>query len=133
MKAAIIIDYTLPTGLLENTAACITSGLIDLVDRDEFYGPAIEGSDVTFPAITKTPLLILRQGKRSFDEIIRRARENNVPFIPFTHEAQSTAHYDEYVRRVEGKSLADLTIVGIGVIGDDAAVTKVAGDLPLLR
>lgn len=51
----------------------------------------------------------------------------------FTHEGQSTADYDEYIARVDGKPLEELTIVGIGVIGDDKEVTKVAGDIPLLR
>lgn len=133
MKAAIILDDTLPAGLLANAAACLTTGLIPLAPSEELYGPAIEGSDCTFPAITKIPLLILRRGKRTFEEIIRRARDNHLPFVPFTHEAQSTTSYDEYVRRVEGKPLSALRLVGIGLIGQDALVTKVAGDLPMLR
>ena len=37
------------------------------------------------------------------------------------------------LNREKDCTLAELTIVGIGVIGDDDAVTKFAGDLPLLR
>lgn len=34
---------------------------------------------------------------------------------------------------MEGKGIDELTIVAIGVIGDDKLVTKFGGDLPLLR
>ena len=132
MKSAIILDETLPTGLLANAAACIATGLFR-IGGDDAYGPAIEGSDCTFIPITQIPILILKKGKRDFEEIIRRIKDNEVQYMLFTREAQSTADYEEYVRRVDGKSVADLTITGIGIIGDDSAVTKIAGDLPLLR
>jgi|Marorgknorr_s2lv_3_1036020.scaffolds.fasta_scaffold115108_2 hypothetical protein len=51
----------------------------------------------------------------------------------FTKEGQSTTSYEEYVERVTGQKIEDLTISGIGVIGDNDAVKKFAGDLALLR
>ncbi|NOS67669.1 MAG: DUF2000 domain-containing protein [Candidatus Peribacteraceae bacterium] len=131
MKSAIIIDESLPIGLLANTAACIATGLFR--DQPEAYGPEIQGADHTFIPITKIPILILKKGKRDFDEILRRIQGTNLRCMIFTKEAQSTADYAEYVRRTEGKSLSEVHIVGIGIIGEDAQVTKVAGDLPLLK
>jgi hypothetical protein len=131
MKSAIILDETLPSGLLANAAACITTGLFR--EQADAYGPDIHGADFTFLSITKVPILILKKGKRDVHEILRRIAETDLRTAIFTREGQSTASYDEYVRRVEGKHLADLQIIGIGLIGDDKQVTKVAGDLPLLR
>lgn len=133
MKSAIIIDETLPIGLLANAAACITTGLFNQVHTDDAYGPEIQCADCTLISITKIPILILKKGKRDFAEIMRRIEDNKATHMVFTHEAQSTAHYDEYVRRTAGNKLEDLTILGIGIIGEDSVVTKIAGDLPLLR
>lgn len=131
MKSAIIIDDSLPIGLLANTAACIATGLFH--HQPEAYGPEIHGSDHTFIPITKIPILILKKGKRDFEEILRRIQSTDLRHMIFTKEAQSTADYNEYVKRTEGKSLSALHIIGIGIIGDDTQVTKVAGDMPLLR
>lgn len=131
MKSAIVIDDSLPTGLLANAAACISTGLFH--NQPDAYGPEISGADHTFIPITKIPILILKKGSRDFDEILRRCQETDLRLMIFTKEGQSTADYDEYVQRVTGKHLSDVTIVGIGIIGEDSEVTKVAGDLPLLR
>ena len=131
MKAAIILDEKLPAGLLANAAACIATGIFR--GEEAALGPEVVGGDCTFIPITKIGIPILKKGHKDFPEILQRARTNNVKTMVFTYEAQSTNSYEEYMKRVTGKKLADLKIVGIGVIGDDAAVTKVAGDLPLLR
>lgn len=131
MKSAIIIDESLPIGLLANTAACITTGLFH--NLPHAYGPEIHGTDHTFIPITKIPILILKKGKRDFKEIIRRINDSGLRCMIFTKEGQSTADYSEYIKRTEGKSLSELHIVGIGIIGDDVQVTKVAGDVPLLK
>lgn len=131
MKSAIILDESLPVGLLANAAACITTGLFR--DQPQAYGPEIQGADHTFIPITAIPILVLKKGKRDFNEMIRRMQGTDLRPMIFTKEAQSTASYDEYMQRVQEKALADLHIIGIGLIGDDVLVTKVVGDLPLLR
>ncbi len=131
MKSAIIVDETLPIGLLANTTACIATGLFH--NQSEAYGVEIQGADHTFIPITKIPILILKKGKKDFHEILRRIHGTSLRCMIFTKEGQSTADYNEYIQRTEGKTLAELHIVGIGIIGDDVQVTKVAGDIPLLR
>lgn len=131
MKSAIIVDESLPIGLLANAAACIATGLFN--NQEDAYGPAIIGADHTFIPITKIPILILKKGKRDYSEILRRISGTELRCMIFTKEAQSTADYNEYMQRVTGKNLSDLQIVGIGIIGEDAQVTKVSGDMPLLR
>jgi hypothetical protein len=133
MKTAIVLSEALGKGHLANAAACIITGLFKDENADEVYGAGIEGADCNFIPITKIPILILRQGHKDFEEILTRAKENNLKHMIFTHEGQSTASYDEYVNRVNGKPLAELTIIGIGIIGDDKTVTKCVGDLPLFK
>ena len=131
MKAAIVLDETLPAGLLANAAACIATGIFS--GETEPMGAQIEGADCTFISITKIGIPILRKGHKDFQELLTRARTNNLKTMVFTHEAQSTNNYEEYTERVKGRKLEELKVIGIGVIGEDKAVTKFAGDLPLLR
>lgn len=131
MKSAIVLEEHTPTGLLANAAACITTGLFK--DQPDAYGAEIAGADCTLISITKVPILILKKGQRTFEELLRRAKDLDVRMMIFTKEGQSTASYDEYIARTEGKALEDLTIVGLGVIGQDADITTIVGDLPLLR
>lgn len=131
MRSAIVLDETMPTGLLANTTACITTGLFN--SEPEALGPAIEGSDCSFIPITKIPILILKKADKDFLDLLNRAKNNNLKYMLFTREGQSTTSYEQYVERVQSKSASEVTIVGIGVIGDDDAVKKFAGDLALLR
>ncbi|MAF81178.1 hypothetical protein CL628_04160, partial [bacterium] len=81
---------------------------------------------------TKIPILILKKGGRDFLELLS-GTDSELKSMVLTKEAQSTTSYEEYIERVQGKRLTELTIVGIGIIGDDKLVQKAVGNLPLLR
>ena len=130
-KAAIILDETLPTGLLANAAVCIVTGLF--AGEDDVLGAWIEGKDITFIPITKIGIPILKRGHKTFLELFERAKTAGVKYMLFTKEGQSTNSYEEYIERVRGKSIEEVTIVGLGVIGTQQQVKSVAGDCPLLR
>ncbi len=130
-KAAIILDETLPAGLLANAAVCIVTGLFN--GEDDVLGPGIEGKDCTFIPITKLGIPILKRGSRTFLELFERVKTTGVKYMLFTKEGQTTNSYEAYVERVTGKSAAEVAIIGIGVIGTPEQVKSVAGDCPLLR
>ncbi len=130
-KIAIALDESLGPGFLANAAACIASGLFN--DSNELLGEQIEGAECTFIPITKIPILIVKQNKKPWGELLKRAKRNKLKYMVFTREGQSTTSYQEYVQRVSGKKLDELEVVGIGVLGEDDSVNKFAGDLPLLR
>ncbi len=130
MKCVIVLKELPSAGLLCNAAACIASGLFA---EEDALGGVIEGKDCTFIPITRIPILITRQGKNSFAQLLQRAEKNKLKHMLFTHEAQSTTSYEEYQKRVEGKTLSEIEPIGIGVIGPDDAVKKFAGDLALFR
>ena len=131
MKIAIALNENLGPGFLANAAACIASGLFD--GEKDLLGEKIEGADCTFIPITKIPILIVKQNKKPWDDLISRARKNNLKHMIFTREGQSTTSYEEYIERVTGKRLDEIEIVGIGVLGENKLVDKFAGYLPLLR
>src|SRR3989338_11480081 len=102
MKSAIIINPDLPSGLLANAIACITSGLF--LERKNLVGEKIEGNDVSYIPITKIPILILKPGQRSLVELCEQAQKLNLKYMAFTKEAQSTTDYAQYTEKVAGKN-----------------------------
>ncbi len=131
MKIAIALDENLGPGFLANAAACIASGLFN--DGNGLLGEQIEGAEWTFIPITKIPILVVRQNKKPWAELLKRAKRNKLKYMVFTKEGQSTTSYQEYVDRVKGKKLDEVEVIGIGVLGEDEVVNRFAGDLPLLR
>ncbi len=131
MKIAIVLNETLGPGYLANATACIASGLFN-GERD-ILGQQIEGNNFTYIPITKIPILILKQNKKPWKELLERAKKNKLKYMVFTREGQSTTSYEEYIKNVVGKSIEQVDIIGLGVFGDDNYVTKFSGDLGLLR
>ncbi len=131
MKIAIVLTETLGPGYLANAAACIASGLFN--GEQNILGESIEGSNFTYIPITKIPILILKQNKKSWKELLDRAKKNRLKYLVFTREGQSTTSYEDYTKRVIGKPIDQVDVLGIGVFGDDYSITKFSGDLGLLR
>ena len=131
MRSAIIIDETLPTGLLANAVACIVTGLFN--GEPEALGPSIDGDGCTFIPITKIAILVFKKGESGFSSFLDRAKALNLKYMLFTKEGQSTVSYEEYIQRVQGKKPEELTVIGLGVIGEDAAVKEFSKGLTLLR
>lgn len=131
MKSAIIINPDLPVGLLTNAVACITSGLF--LEGKNLVGEKIEGKDISYIPITKIPILILKPGKKSLIELCQQAQRLDLTYMAFTKEAQSTTDYAHYSEKVVGKGLTAVTILGLGVVGEDKQVNSLVGSLPMLR
>ncbi len=130
MKSAIVLKPDMGQGLSANAAACIATGLFK--QEECAYGNEIEGNGIKFIPITQIPILILKQNK-PFKELLKRAKRNDLKYMLFTKEGQSTTSYSEYADRVKGKSVDELDVIGIGVIGEDSLVDSFSGDLGLLR
>lgn len=130
-----VLNEELNPGLLANAAACIASGLFN--EEKDLLGEEIEGdessSGVNFIQITKIPIIVMKQNKKSFVELVKRAKKRKLKHMVFTKEAQSTADYQEYIERVKGKKVSEVEIIGIGVLGEDALVDQFSGDLSLLK
>src|SRR5690349_12469251 len=119
-KAAIIINPTLPTGLLANAVACITSGLF--LKGENLVGGEISGKGITYIPITKIPILILKPGKISLINLCLKAQKLHLKYMAFTQEAQSTTDYEQYIKRVKDKDVNSVILVGLGVVGSEKEV-----------
>lgn len=131
MKIAIALNEKLGQGFLANASACIVSGLFH--NEPDLLGTEIEAQHFTYIPITKIPILIVKKNNRNWKDLLNRAKKNNLKYMVFTREGQSTINYEEYIHRVKGKPIEEVNVVGIGVLGEDTLVQKFCGDLPLLR
>lgn len=131
MKSAIIINPELPIGFLANAIACISSGVF--LKGTDLVGPEIKGKDVTYLPITKIPILILKPGSKSLLELCKQAQKLQLKYIAFTKEAQSTTSYEAYANSVVNLPLESVTLLGLGVVGEDSIVNSLVGNLPMLR
>ena len=130
-KSAIIINPEMPTGLLANAVACITSGLF--LDGQEYVGPEVEGDGIKYIQITKIPILVLKPGNNTLIDLCKKAQATGLKYMAFTYEAQSTTNYEEYTNRVKGRKLEEVNIIGLGIVGEEKQVNSIAGNLPMLK
>ena len=134
-KCVIILDETLPLGLIANTAAILGITLGKTL-------PNVVGSDVTdasncvHKGIIEFPVPILRGSRKTLREI--REKLNRSEFIDltvadFSDLAQSCKTYQEFIQKMNQTAESALTYMGIAICGPKKQVNKLAGNLPLLR
>ncbi len=134
-KCVMVIDESLPRGVIANTAAImgITLG------REM---PEVVGADVTDPdghahlGIIAFPVPILRGSP----EDIRQIREKlyqpdfgDLTAVDFSDLAQGCKTYDEFTQKMSQTPESTLQYFGVAICGPRKKVNKLTGNLPLLR
>lgn len=134
-KCVMVIDESLPLGIIANTAAIMGITLGKKM-------PEVVGADVTDQSgnehlgIIEFPVPILR-GTRS---IIKQIRERlylpdfqDLTVVDFSDLAQSCKTYDEFTQKMGNVSKSTLQYFGLAICGPRKKVNKLTGSMPLLR
>ncbi len=135
MKIVMVIDNTLPVGLIANTAAVLglslgqkVAGLIGPDTRD--------GWDRIHNGITAYSIPILE----ATDAALNQLREElfsdefaDVTVIDFCDLAQRSKHYDEYIRSFSQAVPGQLQYLGLCLCGPPEKVNRITGQLRLLK
>lgn len=134
-KCVIVIDESLPPGIIANTAAIlgITLGakMPDVVGRDV---PDAEGN--AHSGIIQFPVPILKGDTKKLKELRKKlfdARFNDLTAVDFSDLAQSCKTYDEFISRMASCPEQELRYIGMAICGDKKKVSKLTGNMPLLR
>lgn len=134
-KCVILLDETLPNGLLANTAAIlgITLGktLPETVGRDIF-----DRSDHIHRGIIEFPVPILRGTAECLKTLRERLYEPDfadVVAVDFSDLAQGCKTYEEFTNKMESAQTSDLRYLGLAICGTKKQVNRLTGSLPLLR
>ena len=123
-KCVLVLDESLPAGVLANTAAIlgITLGrqVPEVVGED-----VTDGSGHSHLGIITFPVPVLRAGP----EQLRRLREK----LYEPDVAQSCRTYEEFLDKAAGAEEESLRYYGLGLCGPKKQVNRLTGSLPLLR
>lgn len=134
-KCVMVIDADLPLGLIANTAAVLSLTLGKSIDG--ILGPDIyDASGNCHLGITTIPIPILKGTKDNIREIRIKATSVNFPdllVVDFTDAAQTTKTYQDYTDKISKVMFEDLQYLGIAIYGNKQDVTKLTGNLPLMR
>lgn len=135
-KYVIVIDDELSAGLAANTAAVLSSTVGRLVDG--IIGPDLQDlSGERHVGITTIPIPILKADGERIKHIrakaARVAEANRLILVDFSDVAQVCKHYDDYREKLAATPPKDLTYLGIALYGDAKEVTRLTGNLGLMR
>ncbi len=134
-KCVMVIDESLPRGVIANTAAIMGVTLGKKM-------PEVVGADVTDQdgrehlGIIEFPVPILRGSP----EDIRQIREKlyqpdfqDLTAVDFSDLAQGCRTYDEFIEKMGRIPESNLQYLGVAICGPKKKVNKLTGSIPLLR
>lgn len=132
-KCVIVMDESLPLGLIANTAAVLAANVGR--DHPEIFGPDLpDASGRVHPGITAMPFPILRSDADGVKDIYARASEfGELELCAFSNVAQTSVRYDQYAERLAATDADGLAYLGLVMFGPKKRINKLTGSLGLLR
>ncbi len=134
-KCVIVVDESLPIGIIANTAAIL--GITMGMKMPDVVGNDVSDSEGNFHmGIIQFPVPILKGNP----EVLRSVRTKlfepqfaELTVADFTDLAQGCKTYDEFTAKMANASEDELKYIGIPICGNKKQVNKLTGNLPLLR
>ena len=134
-KCVMVIDETLPLGMIANTAAVMSATIGKLFP--DFIGPDVSDKDKnSHLGIIAIPIPILKGNPdliRELREKLFRPEYESLTVVDFSDVAQSCNTYDAFIEKMAGAAEADLRYFGVAICGDKKLVNQLTGSMPLLR
>lgn len=134
LKAVIIVDEELPSGVITNTAAILGMSLGK--KYPEIVGRNLINKDKEMhEGITIIGLPILSADKDKLKNIRKNAKEykNQIFEVNVLNLTRVTRSYEEYAEKLEQISNQDLEYQGILLCGEKKAINKLTGNLSLFK
>lgn len=133
-KCVIVIDSSLPLGVIANTAAVLSISLGKVIPEIVGHGHKDNRGDYHH-GITTTPIPILKSSSLLLKEM-RQATKGYEPellVIDLITATQTTKSYASYVHQYENTPIERLEYQGLALYGAMEVVNKFTGSLGLLR
>ncbi|WP_020592774.1 DUF2000 domain-containing protein [Kiloniella laminariae] len=143
-KCVLVIDKDLPLGVIANTAAVLALSLgkqhpemigPDLLDQKGDSHLGITTLPVPILKGTRDSLLALREKIRASELDLPESDlpESGLTVVDVISATSSTRSYDEYARVLATTRTSELAYYGIALLGSKKLVTRLTGNLGLLR
>lgn len=134
-KCVMVIDESLPLGLIANTAAIMGVTLGKQM-------PEVVGADVTDRSghehlgIIEFPVPVLggsAEDIKAIREKLYRPEFVDLTVVDFSDLAQGCKTYDEFIGKIGHTPQSTLQYLGVAMCGPKKKVNKLTGSMPLLR
>lgn len=134
LKAVIIVDEELPSGVITNTAAILGMSLgkkypeivgRNLINKDKEMHEGITIIGLPILSADKEKLKSIRDNAKQF--------ENQIFEVNVLNLTRSTRSYEEYAEKLEKIANQDLEYQGILLYGEKKAINKLTGNLSLFK
>lgn len=134
-KCVMVIDESLPLGIIANTAAImgITLGkkmpeVIGMDVTDQSGNQHLGIIEFPVPILWETP-----EGIKAIREKLYQPEFKDLIVVDFSDLAQGCKTYDEFIGKMSRVSESTLQYFGVAICGAKKKVNKLTGNLPLLR
>jgi hypothetical protein len=133
LRCVVVVDESLPPGRAANATAMVALTLGATVAG--LPGAALVDADGdSHPGLVPQGLAVLRAPAERLSELrAQAAASEDVGVIDFPSEGQQTTDYDELRRRVAITPTVNLRYLAILLYGPRRAVSRLSGNLALLR
>jgi hypothetical protein len=134
-KCVIIVDESLPIGLIANTAAILGYSLGKMYP--ESIGPDVpDGTGNVHSGLITYAVPILKSSSTQLWSMRNKLFSDDyrdLAVVDFPDAAQRCRTYDDFTKQLAGTSERDLRYLGIAIYGDRKKVNRLTGEMPLLR
>ncbi|HVV68474.1 MAG TPA: DUF2000 domain-containing protein [Gammaproteobacteria bacterium] len=133
-KCVIVIDQSLPVGVIANTAAVLSINIGKIIpeivghDHKDNAGDNHHGITTMAIPILKSNGLALKEMRQAM-----KVYEPDLIVIDLITATQSTKSYADYVHQYENTPIEYLEYLGLALYGEIKVVNKFTGSLGLLR
>ena len=133
-KYVIVIDHSLPIGVIANTAAVLSINLGKMIpeivghDHKDHAGDHRHGITTIAIPILKSSGLFLKEMRQAV-----KAYEPDLMVIDLIAATQTTKSYADYVHQYESTPIERLEYLGLALYGEMKVVNKFTGSLGLLK
>lgn len=129
-----IIDESLPLGLIANTAAIMGITLGKMMP-EAVGADVLDRSGSRHPGIIKFPVPILKGNMKMIKEIREKLylpEHEELTAVDFSDLAQGCRTYDEFIDKMAQIPEERLNYIGIAICGPKKKVNKLTGSMKLL-
>ncbi len=134
-KCIMVIDESLPPGIIANTAA-ILGITIGKYRQDVVGADVYDRTGNGHLGIIEFPVPILKgngEAIRNIREKLYEPEFSDLTVVDFSDVAQGCRTYEEFTEKIKEVSEAELRYFGIAVCGAKKKINKLTGSMALLR
>jgi hypothetical protein len=132
LRCVAVVDKALAPGHAANAVGVMSTTLGSLVP-ELAGGNLVDAEGETLPGLIPQGITVLAATSDVLRDIRAKARLAGLGVIAMPTLGQQTNDYEEVRRRVAQMNSADIEFLGVIVYGEQRAVRRLTGSLPLLR